>query len=76
MDGFWNIPDSSRLDDNSNDEDAGSDDDTDLSRVLFCEKSREQGSDPGTQFQDGGQPALAGLICGISRVIVSHVCRS
>ena len=34
------IPDSSGLDDNTDDEDAGSNDDADLPRVLLCQKSR------------------------------------
>lgn len=65
--------DSRGLNNDTNNEDTGSNDDADLSRVLLSQEAGQECSDPGAQFQYRGEPTFAGLVCRKFRVVVSHV---
>ena len=60
----------STLDDHSQNKDTCVDDDSVLSRDNLCKEARVQRADPCTEFEDGGQPALLGLILGIDAHVI------
>jgi hypothetical protein len=75
-DGVGSNFDGSNLDNHAKDEDAGGDNNTVLSGDDFSEGGREEGSEPGTELENGREPALLGLIrIRIEGSIFAHVWR-
>ena len=58
--------DGSDLNDNTNDEDTGGDQDAVLSRGSLSDETRHDGSEPSSEFQNGSQPSLLCWVVNIS----------
>lgn len=61
------------LDNDTDDEDGGGDEDGVLSREGLGEETGDEGTEPSTEFEDGGEPALARLVGWVVAVVVTHV---
>lgn len=58
--------DGSNLDDNTDNEYNGGDQDAVLSRGSLSDESGHDGTEPSTKFQNGSQPSLLGSVGGIT----------
>lgn len=66
--------DGASLDNNTDNENAAGNNDSVFTRDCLGKETREQGSKPGTELENGRQPTLLGLAgIGVKRIVFSHV---